>query len=283
MLTYLILGVAGPVFAQSEQQEQDSPFMKAAKEVQWTVGPSIAKLGSIAEIKLPIGMRAVKGDDARRISEAMQNPTASRDFSLIFPDSGDWYARFQFEEIGLVKDDEKGSLDPNAILESIRQGTETANKERAKRGWAPVIVVGWEQPPHYDEQTHNLTWAVRGESRGELSINYDTRLLGRKGVMRVKLVTAPQTLPQALSEFRTLLAGFNYTKGNRYAEWVPGDKVAQVGLTALVTGVMGDVGSETTSGAGLPGTSSRPCATARWCPSVPQDIVRRRAPKAAQP
>jgi uncharacterized membrane-anchored protein len=236
MLTYLILGVAGPVFAQSAQQEQDSPLRKAFKATKWTKGPTTAQLSKIANIQLPDEYAAADGDDTRRIMEAMQNPPTGREVGVVFPGSLAWFAVFEFDDIGYVKDDEKSSLDANAILESIKRGTEVGNKERAKRGWPPLNIVGWEQPPRYDGQTHNLTWGVRAESRGEPVVNYNTRLLGRKGVMRVTLVTDPSDLQTALPQFRSLLSGYNFTKGSQYAEWVPGDKVAQVGLTALVTG-----------------------------------------------
>lgn len=232
----LILAAAGPGFAQSGQQEQDNPVRKAFKETKWTRGPTTAHLGKIAEIQLPDKYAAADGDDTRRIMEAMQNPPTGREVGVVFPGSFAWFVVFEYDDIGYVKDDEKGSLDPNAMLESIKRGTEEGNKQRAKHGWAPLTIVGWEQPPRYDEQIHNLTWAVRAESRGEPVVNYNTRLLGRKGVMRVTLVTDPPELQAALPQFRTLLNGYTFTKGSRYAEWVPGDKVAQVGLTALVTG-----------------------------------------------
>ena len=59
--------------------------------------------------------------------------------------------RAPFDDIGYVKDDEKSALDADAILASIRDGTEDVNKERAKRGWPAIKVVGWDQRPHYDE------------------------------------------------------------------------------------------------------------------------------------
>jgi uncharacterized membrane-anchored protein len=34
-----------------------------------------------------------------------------------------------------VKDDDKSSLDADAMMKSIRQGTEEANAERKSRGW----------------------------------------------------------------------------------------------------------------------------------------------------
>lgn len=236
LVALLALTLRPPVFAGSASSEEDEAAAAAFRDAKWTKGPATAQLLGVAEIKLPEGLAAASGEDARRISEAMRNPARGRDFSLIFSANGDWYLMFSFDDIGYVKDDEKGALDADAILASIREGTDEVNKERAKRGWPAIKVVGWEQRPHYDEHTNNLTWAVRGEVEGNPIINYDTRILGRRGVMRVKLVSSPAELSQAVAEFRTLLGGYNFLKGNRYAEWTQGDKVAAIGLTALITG-----------------------------------------------
>jgi hypothetical protein len=42
--------------------------------------------------------------------------------------------------------------------------------------------------------------------------------MGFPGVMRVKLVSSPGELSQAVAEFRTLFGGYSFLKGNRYAE-----------------------------------------------------------------
>jgi uncharacterized membrane-anchored protein len=67
-------------------------------------------------------------------------------------------------------------------------------------------------------------------------INYNVRVLGRNGVMSVELVGSPEAVAAAMPKFRTLLAGFSYASGNKYAEFKPGDKIAKYGLTALITG-----------------------------------------------
>jgi len=218
----------------SSPTDEERAIREAFQQANWTKGPTTYDVEGVAELNLPEGYRAVSGADARRISEAMRNPVGDQSFTLVL--TGGWYIKFAFEDLGYVKEDEKGSLDAKAIFESIREGTEQANAERAKRGWPPLKLVGWHEPPHYDDQTHNLTWAIRGEVDGDPVINYDTRILGRRGVMRVKLVTDPETLPTAVAEFKRFLNGYRFKKGNRYAEWVQGDKVAAVGLTALITG-----------------------------------------------
>ena len=54
--------------------------------------------------------------------------------------------------------------------------------------------------------------------------------------MSVVLISDPQDLSAATDEFKSTLAGFSYSAGQRYSEYKPGDKVAKYGLAALVTG-----------------------------------------------
>ena len=143
---------------------------------------------------------------------------------------------FRFSDVGYVKDDDKDKLDGDKLLKSIREGTEAANKYREKMGAAPLHITGWEIPPRYNEQSHNLEWAIRGESEGSPVINYNTRLLGRKGVMEVKLVMDPEVMNAALPAYQALLKDYSYKQGERYAEYRSGDKLAKYGLAALITG-----------------------------------------------
>ena len=43
---------------------------------------------------------------------------------------------------------------------------------------------------------------MRGESEGEQIVNFNTRVLGRKGVMEVKLVVDPDKLSATLPRFQ---------------------------------------------------------------------------------
>ncbi|MBW1794180.1 MAG: DUF2167 domain-containing protein [Deltaproteobacteria bacterium] len=206
------------------------------EEVKWQQGPSIGNLSGTAEVRVPAGYVFAGANDTRVLMEAMQNPTSGNEMGFIAPAGLDWFVVFEFDDVGYVRDDEKNSLDADAMLESIKKGTEAGNKERRRRGWPLMTILGWERTPRYNETTHNLEWAIRGESEGYLVINYNTRLLGRGGVMRVTLVTDPTTLSPTLPKFKNLLAGFDFKQGQKYAEFRQGDKVAKYGLTALVVG-----------------------------------------------
>jgi uncharacterized membrane-anchored protein len=185
---------------------------------------------------VPEGFIFADAKDTRLIMEANQNPTNGRELGFVAPANENWFAVFEFDDVGYVKDDDKDSLDANALLDSIKAGTEAGNKERARRGWATMTIIGWEQPPHYNEITHNLEWAVKATSEGLLVVNHNTRMLGRGGVMEVTLVTDPSTLAETLPKFKTMLQGFEFKQGHRYAEFRAGDRTAAYGLTGLIVG-----------------------------------------------
>jgi len=57
------------------------------------------------------------------------------------PESLAWFVKLDYDPSGYVKDDEK--IDPGALLSSVRAGTEESNKERRRRRWETLAVVGW--------------------------------------------------------------------------------------------------------------------------------------------
>jgi uncharacterized membrane-anchored protein len=208
----------------------------AVANINWINGPAVGQLKATASIKVPAGYTFAGAKDTIVLMEAMQNPPTGTEMGFISPSDQDWFVVFEFDEAGYIRDDEKGNLDSDAMLKAIRQGTEKGNEERRTRGWAPINLLGWFQAPKYNERTNNLEWATRLESEGKQILNYNTRLLGRRGVMRVTLVADPQKISAVMPEFNRLMTGFSYNDGERYAEFRSGDKVAQYGLTALVVG-----------------------------------------------
>jgi uncharacterized membrane-anchored protein len=223
--------------------QETSPEAKPA--IEWQEGPGTGDLGGIAEISLPEGYRFTGSEGAKRFMELTQNPPSGRELGVLIPSVKDtkdfWFVIFEFKDIGYVKDDEKDKLDSAALLSSIREGNEQANKVRKQRGWQTLDIVGWEREPFYDPKSHNLTWAIRGRTPGQQDdvVNYSTRVLGRRGTMNVDLVLEPQLVASVIPQFDNLIGGFTYKQGNRYAEFVKGDKVAAYGLTALVAGGVG--------------------------------------------
>jgi len=226
------------LLAPSSLPQADSP--SSAPPIKWSKGPITAKLGHIAEIQVPDGYLFADGEGARKLLELTHNIASGDELGVIVPrsDQESWYVIFEFDDVGYVKDDDKSSLDSSKLLTTIQNATEESNKERQKRGWKAFHVTGWYTSPYYDAATNNLTWALNGaeDNNQNPAVNYSVRILGRRGTMKVDLVLDPTDLASVEPRFKTLIDGFRFTDGNRYADFMAGDKVAGYGLTALIAG-----------------------------------------------
>jgi uncharacterized membrane-anchored protein len=219
-----------------------------AQEVEWIEGPRVVDIGdNLAELVISEKYVFADGDDTRRLMAAMGNPPTGTEVGIVVPTGEDvsWFLVFEYNKVGYVKDDEKDKIDADALLTDIRNGTGEANKERAEMGFAPLFIVGWYEPPHYDDVTNNLVWAILGESEGDRIVNYNSKILGREGYMSTVLVADPDELDAIKGEVNRLMATFSYNEGKRYAEFKKGDKIAQYGLTALIAGGAGAVAVKT--------------------------------------
>lgn len=210
----------------------------------WQIGPTQGLIADKATIKVPDGYAFLDAAGTRRLNELMHNPPTGTDEYTLAPKDMNWFSFFHYSEVGYVKDEE--SLDPDAILTSIREGTEEGNVERRKRGWETMKIEGWSFKPQYDKTSHNLEWAVLASTDGSSDkiVNYNTRLLGRHGVTEVILVADQAGLDQAIGQFKQVVPGYAFNSGEKYSEFKPGDHVAEFGLAALITGGAAAVASK---------------------------------------
>lgn len=219
----------------ADQQEAQAAFRKQLEALDWIRGPKKVQLFDNSNLQVPEGYLFLNPPDTAKLQALQHNLPGDKQYFLA-PEDFRWQVLFSFSNDGYVKDDEK--IDANALLKSIEDNTAEGNKVRREKGWDEMEVVGWQTAPHYDTQTHRLEWAIDGKNvrTNDVVVNFNTRLLGRGGVMSAVLITAPDALAPAIAEFKGTLNGFEYVPGQRYAEYKPGDKIAKYGLAALVTG-----------------------------------------------
>jgi uncharacterized membrane-anchored protein len=212
-----------------------SQAQKQIRALHWIKGPQHVELYGNASLDLPEGYVFLNPDDTDKLRTITHNVGDGTQYFLA-PQDLRWGAYFTYRDDGYVKDDDK--IDSSALLDSIRKGTEAANQERHKRGWDELEVTGWQTPPHYDPQSKRLEWAIDGRDLATHAsiVNFNTRILGRGGVMSVVLLTDPEHIDDAIADLKSTLSRFSYLPGRRYAEYKPGDKVAKYGLAALITG-----------------------------------------------
>jgi uncharacterized membrane-anchored protein len=228
-----------PVAATAQQAQPGAP---AGSDIAWVQSPATVDLGSEAQIALEDGYAFANAADTRKLMEAMGNVVDNTEVGLVSPraEGEDWIMVFDYNDVGYVKDDDKDKIDADALLASIKEGTEQANEIRKQRGIPGLHVVGWSEKPNYDPVSHNLQWAIlaRNDDGSEV-VNYNVRMLGRGGYMSVTLVEDPAKLAISKPKMQRVLDGFKYNQGKTYAEWRQGDKIAQYGLAALVAGGAG--------------------------------------------
>lgn len=221
-------------------------------EINWIVGPNTVTLGDdVAHLTFGEDYAFANGDDTRKAMDKIGNPPTNREVGLIIPKApgSNWFVVFEYFPVGYIRDEDKDKIDADAILKSLKEGTEASNKFRKERGIPPIHVTSWYLEPYYDTSTNNLTWSTllisEGSEEGIETVNHNVRLLGRHGYMSVVLVADRSTLDSFKPEVDTLISNFSFAKGKSYAEWVKGDKVAKYGLTALIAGGAATVAAKT--------------------------------------
>jgi uncharacterized membrane-anchored protein len=208
----------------------------AIAKLPWQRGPTTGKIADKATIQVPLGYVFLDVSGTKKLNELMHNPPDSSSTYTFAPEDLSWIGFFSFNDVGYIKDE--NDIDADKILASVKEGTEQGNTERQSRGWDTLKVLGWSFEPKYDSQIKSLAWAILAEDEKSHAkiVNYNTRLLGRRGVMEVVVVSDPESLNSSIAAFKGNLPGFQFTQGESYAEYRPGDHVAAYGLAALITG-----------------------------------------------
>lgn len=239
--TALLMALASPLHSQEvELSAEDAAAIKAYNDfigsLSWKT-EGTGSLGSRAEIAIPEGYRFLGSSDASKLMKYYGNLSNGSELGYISPDGMEWFAIFEFEDVGYVKEDDKDKLNPDEILEQLKEDQKAANKELARLGRPTLSVLGWHTPPNYNSETKNLEWAIRLQtSDGAQVLNYNTKLLGRRGVMNVVLVCDEEQLASVIPHHQALLKGFAYKKEESYAAFTKGDKIAEYGLVGLIAG-----------------------------------------------
>jgi uncharacterized membrane-anchored protein len=200
----------------------------------------------LATLEVPAEFRFLGPDDAQRLlTEGWGNPPMDAPLGMIVP-SGvgplspeGWGVVITFEEDGYVEDDDAETLDYDELLAEIQADTRAESEAREDAGYESIELVGWAAQPHYDASTHKLYWAqeLRFGNQEPHTLNYNIRVLGRRGVLVMNAVAGMSMLDEVETDMQSVMAFVDFNEGHRYTDFVPGaDQVAVYGLGALVAG-----------------------------------------------
>ncbi len=229
-----------PHSEEAKQIEGEKAFEAALKAR--TVGPAEVALLTQAVLKVPAGYAFIPKAEGDRLMRAMGNRTGSNFLGLVTQTEAiEWFATLVYNSSGYVRDDDAKVWKADELLQSLKDGTEEGNKDRASRGFPPIEITGWVEPPKYASDTHRLVWAAHVRQKAATqggSVNYNTYALGREGYFELNMIGAEDVIVREKGRAQELLAALNYVPGKAYGDFQAGtDKVAEYGLAALVAGV----------------------------------------------
>jgi hypothetical protein len=139
-----------------------------------------------------------------------------------------------------VKDEDADKINYDEMLKNLQNEEKEENDKRSKAGYPSVHVVGWAEKPYYDKQRKILHWAKEiafGGEEGPHTLNYEIRILGRKGMVSLNAVGKMYDLPLVDRDISKVLGVASFTDGNSYFDFDPKvDKVAAWTIGALVAG-----------------------------------------------
>lgn len=200
----------------------------------------------IATLNLPETFSYLDPADSEKVLvDAWGNPPGDASLGMIFPagtsplDKEAWGVVITYDEDGHVKDNDADSINYNDLLKNMQKGEKEANAERKKQGYSALNLVGWAEKPSYDKATHKLYWAkeLAVEGATEHTLNYNVRILGRKGVLVLNAIAGNSQLATVKTEMQKVIALSDFKAGNSYGDFDSGtDKTAEYGIAALVAG-----------------------------------------------
>jgi len=154
-------------------------------------------------------------------------------------DADSWAVTIDYTEEGYVSDEDAADINFQDLLAEMQQATEAANKERHQLGYPAMHLLGWAQQPYYDNSEKKLHWAkeFKVADYDDNTLNYDIRILGRRGYLEMSFIASMNSLPEINKEIDRVLNFAEFTDGNKYSQFDSNiDDVAAYGIGALVAG-----------------------------------------------
>ena len=207
---------------------------------------TVSIANGIAKLNLSQHFRYLNPEQSNYVlHDLWGNPPRTDVLGMIFPaDAGPFTDSsfafiITFDEDGYVKDKDADKINYDDMLKDLKAAEPEENKERRKNGYVPIHMVGWAEQPYYDQKNKVLYWAkeLRFGDDSINTLNYDVRVLGRKGVLSLNAVATINELPLVKANIDDVLKMPEFTEGNRYTDFNSNtDKVAEYGIGTLVAG-----------------------------------------------
>ncbi|WP_299119400.1 DUF2167 domain-containing protein [uncultured Tenacibaculum sp.] len=236
-------------FSQELTEEEQKIYLQKLDSVNNSFTYQYGKISlqnGLAEINIPDGYKFLDAKQSKFVlSELWGNPP-SEVLGLLLPkdispidDNFTYAVEITYSDEGFIDDEDAKNLDYSDLLKEMQEDTNSINPERIKQGYPAIDLVGWASSPFYDEENKKLHWAKELNFEGEdiNTLNYNIRVLGRKGYLNLNAIGTIDVLPLFKKDVDNILNSVSFSKGNTYHDFNPNvDKVAAYGIGGLIAG-----------------------------------------------
>ena len=234
-LGLLAFGLTASAKVPHNQEERSA----AIKSLTWRDGQALTLPFSHGTLKAPDDVRQLVGPDAVSLWEILNADDALSGIEAALYDPRDKALVF-FQRLGggYVRLDDWNDVDADAMLKAVSEDTEEGNAKRRRAGLPAIRVVGWLERPRLDRETNSVQWAFEAiDDRDGPMVNSVALVLARDGFEKLTWIGKKD------DESRRLLgiarSSFSFPAGGRYADFQPGDKIADYGVAGLVAAILG--------------------------------------------
>lgn len=236
-----------PAAAQDDEAAARAAYEQQLATLQYRQGAQTLEQAD-AVLALDERFRFLAAADARRVLEELWgNPPDESVLGMVVPADvslaadESWAAVVTYSAEGYVSDEEASAIDYSQMLQEMQAQTAEENAARRQQGYPTVELVGWASPPRYDAASKKLHWAkeLAFEGSDGHTVNYDVRVLGRRGYLSLNAVGNMAQLGAMQAGMQQLIPQVEFAAGERYADFdASTDQVAAYGIAALVGGTL---------------------------------------------
>ncbi len=207
---------------------------------------TISLMNGVADLVVPSGYKYLDAEQSEYVLQELWGNPPSSTLGLLFPegafplgDDNSYAVEINYEEEGYIADKDAEDIDYDELEEDMIASFKESNKERKEQGCESIEFMGWATPPYYDNVNKKLHWAKELAFEGYESntLNYEIRILGRKGYLDMNAIGDIDVLPKFNKDIDEVLASVNFNEGYRYEDFDSSmDKVAAYGIGGLIAG-----------------------------------------------
>lgn len=251
--TLTIISCLFAFFMYSQEEQMQKKIDSIEKTFKYEHG-SIDLKNGMGKINIPNGFKYLNSVQAERVLvDLWGNPKGENlTLGLLLPENQGvmsqtgYVFNIEYDEIGHVEDDDADDINYDDLLTEMQKETIEENKERQKEGYEPVTIIGWAAKPYYDKDRKILHWAkeIKFGKSSINTLNYNVRILGRKGVLVLNAIATENELPLVQKDINKVLDIVQFNDGYKYEDFDSNvDEVAAWTIGGLVAGkVLAKVG-----------------------------------------